>query len=238
MLKSLLRAYALACKILVTLTIISIPPRTIASEQKLDTTIEAQPLQTEITLRDFKIVEQLVTIAQRNSALVQETKAAMGLSAFQDILFVELAPSQTTTSSALPDTSSASERSFSVTITVDPIKLVGAVSLIPVREARWNEAKHQKRLTVVQNYLAYIQARQVSKVAAYRMQKFAQSVRVASVNSPTSPPEKINHLANAEYVTAATEMLNANAREQITLEELAACIGLSPQQTINIINAP
>lgn len=119
-LKYLSRTCALACKILVALTVVSIPPRAIASEQKSDTSIEAQPLQTEITQRDFKIIEQLVTIALRNSALVQETRAAMGLSAFQDILFVEMAPSQTTTSSALPDTSSESERSFSVTITVDP----------------------------------------------------------------------------------------------------------------------
>lgn len=233
--KWLSNAGILTYQLFLALTII-IPLPTIASEQKLDTSIEAQPLQTVITQRDSKIIEQLVTIAQRNSANVQETKAAMGLSAFQDILFVELAPSQSTTNYGLPDTSRASERSFSVTITVDPIKLVGAISLIGVREARWYEAKHQKRLIVVQNYLAYVQARQVSKVAAYRMQKFAHA-RVASVNSPTSPPEQINNLANAEYVTTATEMLNANAREQLTLEELAASIGLSPQQTINIINA-
>jgi hypothetical protein len=237
-LKFLLRAYALTCKTLVALTVICIPPRTLASEQKSDTSIEAQPLQIEITQRDFKIIEQLVTIAQRHSALVQETRSAMGLSAFQDILFVELAPSQTRTISALPDTSSASERSFSVTITVDPIKLVGAVSLIPVREARWNEAKNQKRLTVVQHYLAYLQARQASKIAAYRIQKFAQSSRVASLKeATTSPREQLNYLANAEYTTAATEMLNASAREQLTLEELAACIGLSPQKIITLISA-
>lgn len=225
------------CFCFLAVILISIPLQATASQEKTYSSIEEQPLQTEITQRDFKIIEQLVSIAQRNSALVQETKAAMGLSAFQDILFVELAPSQTTISSTSPDASPENAHSFSVTITVDPIKLVGAISLVPVREARWNEAKNQKRLTVVQHYLAYLQARQASKIAAYRMQKFAQSSRVANVNSPTSPPEKINHLANAEYVTAATEMLNANAREQITLEELAACIGLSPQQTINIINA-
>ncbi|BAZ11511.1 hypothetical protein NIES4071_33370 [Calothrix sp. NIES-4071] len=77
-LKCLLRAYALACKVLVVLTVISFLPRAIASEQKSDTSIEAQPLQTEITQRDFKIIEQLVTIALRNSALVQETRVAMG----------------------------------------------------------------------------------------------------------------------------------------------------------------
>jgi hypothetical protein len=70
------------------------------------------------------------------------------------------------------------------------------------------------------------------------MQKFAKSSRVASLKSPTtSSLEQLNHLANAEYTTTATEILNASAREQLTLEELAACIGLSPQKTINIVNA-
>ncbi|BAZ11512.1 hypothetical protein NIES4071_33380 [Calothrix sp. NIES-4071] len=69
------------------------------------------------------------------------------------------------------------------------------------------------------------------------MQKFAQSSRVASLKeATTSPREQLNHLANAEYTVAATEMLNASAREQLTLEELAACIGLSPQKTITIIS--
>lgn len=225
------------CKVLLALTLVSIPLQAIASEEKPHSSIEDQPLQTEITQRDFKIIEQLVTIAQRNSANVQETKAAMGLSAFQDILFIELAPSQTTTSSASPDASSENARSFSVTVTIDPIKLVGVISLLPIREARWNEAKHQKRLTVIQNYLIYLQARQASKIAAYRMQKFAQSSRVASLDSQaTYKPEQVNHLANSEYIATATEMLNTNTRERMALEELAASVGLSPQAIINVIN--
>ncbi len=161
----------------------------------------------------------------------------MGLSAFQDILFIELAPSQTITSSVSPDVSSENARSFSVTVTIDPIKLVGVISLLPIREARWNEAKHQKRSSVVQNYLVYLQARQASKIAAHRMQNFAQSSRVASLNSQaTHNPEQVNHLANSEYIAAATEMLNTNTREQIALEELAASVGLSSQAIINIIN--
>jgi hypothetical protein len=231
------RACVFSCKVLLALTLACTPLGAIAAEEKPDASIEAQSLQTEITQRDFKIIEQLVTIAQRNSATVQETKAATGLSAFQDILFIELAPSQTITSSALPDASSENARSFSVTITIDPIKLVGIISLLPIREARWNEAKHQKRLTVVQYYLAYLQARQVSKITTYRMQKFVQNSHVANLNSQTVSSHQVNYLANSEYVTASTEMLNAKTREQLTLEELAACVGLSPQKMISIINS-
>ncbi len=64
------RACVASCKILLTLTLVCIPLRVIASEEKRDTSIETQPLQTEITQRDFKIIDRLVTIAQRNSANV------------------------------------------------------------------------------------------------------------------------------------------------------------------------
>jgi hypothetical protein len=50
----------------------------------------------------------------------------MGLSAFTDILSVEFSPSPTTINSALPDTLVESENSFSITVTIDPIKLVSA----------------------------------------------------------------------------------------------------------------
>jgi transcriptional regulator with XRE-family HTH domain len=43
-------------------------------------------------------------------------------------------------------------------------------------------------------------------------------------------------LSNSEYVAAATEMLNTNAQQQITLEELAACVGLSASAIIPILN--
>ncbi|MBW4666593.1 MAG: hypothetical protein KME60_03910 [Cyanomargarita calcarea GSE-NOS-MK-12-04C] len=233
---ALSRACVPRCKILLTLTLVCIPLGVIASVEKPNASIETQSLQTKITQRDFKIIEQLVSIAQRNSAIVQETKAAIGLSAYQDILFVELSPNQTTTSFAAPDTSSESARSFSLTITIDPIKLVGTISQMPIREARWNEAKHQKRLTVMQYYFAYLQACQASKIAAYRMQKFVQNSRVANLNSQAVSPHQVNYLANSEYVAATTEMLNANIREQLTLEELAVCVGLSPQKMITIIN--
>jgi hypothetical protein len=208
----------------------------VASVEKSNPSNEAEPLQTEISQRDIKIIEQLVAIAQRNSSQVQETKAALGLSAFVDIMSVELSPSQSTTNYTLPEVSSEVGQSFSLTITVDPIKLFSTISQAPIRQARWNEAKQQKRIAVVQYYFAYLQARQTAKISAYRMQKINGASSVASINYPTNSLHQVNHLSNPEYVAAATEMLSSNAREQLALEELAACIGLSPQATIDLIN--
>jgi hypothetical protein len=209
------------------------------SEDKQLANNEAQILQTEISDRDIKIIEQLVAIAQRKSSQVQEAKAAMGLSAFTDIVSIELSPSQTTINSTLPDTSSENERSFSISMTIDPVRLLNTIQQFPIREARWHEAKQQRRVVVIQYYVAYLQARQATKIAAYRMQKIAlvalKNERIASLKNSLTSSGQVNFLGNPDYVAAATEMLNTNTRERLALEELAACIGLSWQATITLM---
>lgn len=220
--------------IIFTVAFISIPFKIVASEQKNHTNNETETLQTEISQRDMQIIERLVAIAQRRSSEVQETEASMGLSMFEDVVSVELSPSQTTSNST-PDASLVNENSFSLTVTVDPIKLISRIGKFPVIQARLNEAKHQKRLAVIQFYIAYLQARQATKIAAYRMQKLAGTSRIASVNSPTGSTTGVYNLANPDYVSAATEMLNTNAREQIAIEELAACVGLPAEKVLEVI---
>jgi hypothetical protein len=230
--------HLLSVKIFLLLTLISLPFPAL-SEDKQVRNDEPQILQTEISDRDLKIIEKLTTIAQRQSSQVQEAKNAMGLNAFTDILSIEFSPSQTTINSALPDTLAESENSFSITMTIDPIKLLGSIQELPLRKTRWQEAKQQKRVLVVQHYLAYLQARQAKRIATYRMQQFAlvstKTKRIASLNSQVNSSSKVSYLANSDYVAIATDMLNANAREHLTLEELAACVGLSSQATITLI---
>ncbi|RUS99025.1 hypothetical protein [Trichormus variabilis] len=197
---------------------------------------ELEVLQTEITKNDLKIIEQLVSIAEGNSSQVLEAKTAMGWRAFQDILSIELSPSLTTTNYNSPDDPEERESSFYLGISIDPIKLISTFERKPILKSRWQEAKQQKRLSVIQHYLAYIQARQATKIAAYRMQNLTNNERIASLNSSKISVEKVNNLSNPEYVAAATQMLNTNAQEQIALEELAACVGLSTPAIITILN--
>ncbi|GAA6620717.1 hypothetical protein NUACC26_065330 [Scytonema sp. NUACC26] len=222
--------------ILLALTLVGIPFPTIASEEKPEASNKLEPLQTEMTQLDLKIIEQLVAIAQRNSASVQETKAAMGLNAFGDVLSIELSSYQTTSNFTSADVSS-NERGLSLNVTIDPIKLLGTIEKRSVMQVRWNEAKHQKRLAVVKYYVAYLQARQAAKIAAYQMQKFTRSTPIASLHAQATSPESVNHLANPDYVAAVTQMLSTSTGERVALEELAACVGLSPQAIIPVINS-
>ncbi|MEH2354650.1 hypothetical protein [Nostoc sp.] len=65
----------------------------------------------------------------------------------------------------------------------------------------------------------------------------AKTERIASVNSQVTLPDRVSQMANPDYVASATEMLNANARDRLALEELAACVGLSSQATITLLEA-
>lgn len=230
--------YSWKIVLLITLVGISLPA---LSENKQLNNDEPQILQTEISDRDLKIIEQLVAIAQRQSSQVQEAKAAMGWSAFTDVLSVEFSPSQTKTNYNLPDVTSENQRSFAIAMTIDPIKLLNIIQQLPIRKTRWHEVKQQKRVAVVQYYLAYLQARQATKIAAYQMQQLAlagaKTERIASVNSQVTLPDQVSQMANPEYVAAATQMLNTNARDRLALEELAACVGLSSQATIKLLEA-
>lgn len=221
------------------IALIGLPLPALSDNKQLNND-QPQILQTEISDRDLKIIEQLVAIAQRQSSQVQEAKTSMGWSAFTDVLSVEFSPSQTNTNYNLPEIATESERSFEISMSIDPIKLLNIIQQLPMREARWHEAKQQKRVAVVQSYLAYLQARQATKIAAYRMQQLAltgaKTERIASVNSRVTVPQQIS-LANPDYVAAATEMLNTNARERLALEELAACVGLSSQATMTLLKA-
>jgi hypothetical protein len=228
--EKLLRYCLQSSMIFLAIALVNIPLLAIASEEKSNPSNKPEALQTEITQLDLKIIEQLVAIAQRNSASVQETKDAMGLNAFVDVVEIELSSYQTTSNFTSPDISSK-EQGLSLNVTIDPIKLIRTVQQFPVMKARWNEAKHKLRLAVVKYYVVYLQARQASKIAAHRMQKFAQSNRIASLHSQAS----LNPLANPDYVAAATEMLLTSTQERLALEELATCIGLSSQAALAVI---
>lgn len=110
--------------------------------------------------------------------------------------------------------------------------------------SRLQETKGEKRVEVVKYYVAYLQADQALKIATYQMQTVAQESdsptrnpqQVASHRLQPDPSQITNSLNNKEYVAAATEMLTASAQARVALEELAACVGLSAQETLVVFN--
>ncbi|MEO1376003.1 MAG: hypothetical protein AAFW70_17130 [Cyanobacteria bacterium J06635_10] len=196
--------------------------------------VGAEELQTEITEEDLQIINKLVKIAQKNSYQVREAKYEMGFHAFVDIVSIELSPSQSRTNYKTPDFSSEDERSFSISLTIDPVQIFTAIDKMPVMKARLRETKQQTRLKVMKQYLAYLQARQASKITAYQMHKFEKRERIAIASNAAVGNSR--QLDNVDYVAVATDVFNKNIQERLALEELADVVGLSPEKMINILD--
>ena len=194
--------------------------------------IASEKLQTEITEEDLRIIDKLVQVAHKNSYEVKKAKYEMGLDAFADTVSIELSPSQSFTNYKKPDLFFEDVQSFSISLTIEPIKIFTAIDKMPVIKARLRETKKQTRLKVVKQYFAYLQSRQASKIAAHKMQKFQERERIASNVSFGSSQQ----LDNDNYVAVATDNLNKNMEERLALEELAQVVGLSAQEMRNILN--
>jgi hypothetical protein len=199
---------------------------------------QPKTLQTEITHQDLAMIEQLVTIAQRHSAEILDAKTALGFSAFQDTVSLELEPSFSLGTSDEDYAESYAEGSFSSTVTIDPIRLVSVFQQMPALQARLKQTKNQKRVEVVKSYVAYIQARQTTQIMSDRMQAIIGEPCVEGFKPNPTSAKPIQSLITKEYTDMAVEMLNASAQDRIALEELAACVGLSPRETIAILEKP
>jgi outer membrane protein TolC len=195
-------------------------------------------LQTDVSNQDLANIERFVNIAQKHSAEILDAKAALGFSAFQDVVSLELEPSLSLGTSDEEYGGAYTESSFSSTITVDPIRLIGIFQKFPALRARLKQTKSQKRVEVVKYYVAYIQARQKVQIVGDRMGKSTGNRCIHDLNMPSPSKQSAQNLTAKEDAEIAVEQLNASGNVRLALEELAACVGLSPQETIAILENP
>jgi hypothetical protein len=201
------------------------------------------PMQTQFTTADVQVMEELIQIATRNAPMVRDARAEMGVTPFVDAMLVEIAPSWL--SSSLSDTSDpalsnyrTSDNSTTVTLTFNPLQLIKAIQRQPALVSHLRDAKHQMRVAVIQNYVAYVQARQSASVAQRRLDTVVATItansRIASTDltQVSSGAVLVNH---EEYVAAATESLTTNGDEMMALEMLAACVGLPSHEILDVM---
>jgi hypothetical protein len=202
------------------------------------------PLQSEFTLGDQQAMEELISIAVGNAPAVRDARAAMGIAPFVDAFLFEIAPSRL--SSTLSDASDPvlaipyrySDTSTTTTFTFNPIQLINGIQQMPALQSHLRDAEQQTRVAVIQNYVAYVQARQSAGVATRQLNTVVASIvegsQVASAQLDQIPASSI--LANNEdYIAAATESLAANSDEMVALETLAAVVGMPTQDMLSVI---
>jgi septum formation topological specificity factor MinE len=202
-----------------------------------------QPMQTQFTTADVQVMEELIQIATRNAPMVRDARAEMGVTPFVDAMLVEVAPSWL--SSSLSDTSDpaladyrTSDNSTTVTLTFNPLQLIKAIQRQPALASHLRDAKHQTRVAVIQNYVAYVQARQSASIAQRRLDTVVATIvansRIASADltQVAAGTALVNH---EEYVAAATESLTTNGDEMMALEMLAASVGLPSHEMLDVM---
>ncbi len=132
--------------------------------------VRSFPIQTEITPRDERILDRLISIAHQNSASIKEAKAANGFSAFDEIMSLGISPLYSSGSFfENREQFSGIESKFSVELTINPLKIISALEKRPALDAKLQEAHRQKRVEVVKFYTAYLIARQATKIAQSRI---------------------------------------------------------------------
>jgi hypothetical protein len=183
------------------------------------TPLQAIPtiLQTDLSDRHFQTLEQLVAIAQQNASSVKEVKAELGVASLGDGLGLEIASSYSKGSFIENrEQFEGNGRDISASLTLNLLAIVDALQRRPTLNAKLKEAKSQKRVEVVQAYVAYLQARQAWAIARYRMQQHLNK-------------------ADAEALTTTNEVFTANGNERVALENLATVVGQTPEQILELL---
>jgi hypothetical protein len=183
------------------------------------TPLQAIPtiLQTDLSDRHFQTLEQLVAIAQQNASSVKEVKAELGVASLGDGLGLEIASSYSKGSFIENrEQFEGNGRDISASLTLNLLAIVDALQRRPTLNAKLKEAKSQKRVEVVQAYVAYLQARQAWAIAQHQSQQHLNKV-------------------DAQSLTATNEVFTANGNERVALENLAAVVGQTPDQILELL---
>jgi outer membrane protein TolC len=182
---------------------------------------QAIPLQTKLTVQDLERIERLIELAQRQSPDVKEAKAELGLAAFNEVIILGLSTGLNRNTTNEIDAEPVQESAVGVELSVDLVRVISAVQGYPARRARVAHAKRQIRVAVVEAYAEYVLAKQTKSIAQVRLQGQQQTVSV--------------EIASDEGLTAATELLSADSNERIALEKLAAVVGRSPTDLLELL---
>jgi hypothetical protein len=203
------------------------------------------PIRTQLSQTDLEVVEELVEIAQRNSPAVRDARDAMGITPFMDAITIEIVPKDYTTFTtdpsdpSLPRNYRYHESGIDLSATINPLYIIRGIQQQSALRAHLRDARRQVRYTVMESYVAYLQADQTAETAQRRYDTVVASLPQTQVASAQLQPGQVpdpSLLANNEdYVAAATELFNANTAEIMALEGLAVAVGMSSEDTLELI---
>jgi outer membrane protein TolC len=187
---------------------------------------------------DLMALERLIHLAQANNPTVIEATAAFEVGQAQRELGGRLTDALTVNVGAglSGDLYGQVSPTYSITASVDVMKLVHAEDRTHALTARLAAAKAETRSAVATAFVGYVVARNAAEAAALAADSSSAAFKVIQARVDVGEATLTDQLhAQSAVSNAALALLQANGNVIVALERLAATTGTSPEVTLAIV---
>ncbi len=210
----------------------------VASAQTTAPVSEPFTLETLFSKRDLSALEQLVSAAQANNPAVAEAEGALTLNTADTELLGRLGRSLEVGVGAnmTMDYYSQASPTYNISLSLDVVELLSADDKKPVLSGRVAQARALTRLAVVEAFTRYTVARNAAESAAQALETSeAQFRAVGSLLKVGEATLNDQLTARSAVSSAAVTLLTANAEVIVSLEALAAVVGMTAQEVAALL---
>lgn len=193
---------------------------------------ESFTLETLFSQRDLRALEQLVTTAQANNPAVAEAEGALSLNTADTELLGRLGRSLEVGVGAdlAMDYYSQASPTYTISLSLDVVELLSADDKQTVLSGRAAEARALTRLAVVEAFTRLVVARNNAESSAQALETSeAQFRAVGSLLRVGEATLNDQLAARSSVSSAAVALLSANAEVIVSLEALAAVVGMEAE---------
>ena len=197
-------------------------------------------LATFFTPEQLTALEQLVTLSEGASPAVLEAQHALSVAESQRELGTRLLDSLTVNvgTGLTGDMYGQIEPRYSVSAGVDLMKLVNVEDKTGVLRAQVGAARAENRARVAAAYVGYVVAQEAAEAAAHSVESADAAFQVVKARVEVGEATLSDQLTAQNAVSSsALALLQANSQVIVSLEQLAAAVGRSPQETLAVINS-
>lgn len=195
-------------------------------------------LETVFSPGDLAALERLVSTAQANSPEVLEATRAVDLAAAEVEPLGRLTQALDVRAGAnvAGGLYTQASPSYSISVSLDVVGLLDAPDEREVLKRRLARARAQTRVQVVEAFTGYVVARNAAESAAQALESAEAQFRVTTSRLEVQEATLSDQIsARSSVGNAAVSLLSANAEVIVRLEQLAAVVGLSAEQTLALV---
>jgi outer membrane protein TolC len=198
----------------------------------------AQDIQTLFGKADELVLAQLISASQNHNAAVKQAQASLGAEEANTELSGQLLNALTVNAGVSAEGGLYEQFAprYQISVSLNVNELLQNSNQLENLSASLDEALLQARLNAVEGFVRYKVALETAEAAAAALEGAEAAFRVVSDHLEIGEATLSDQLrARAAVSDAAIALLKANGETIMALEALATRIGLSPEETLNIL---